>query len=72
MPCSSIHLSHIKTQSLNQEIHNAIGFRHVMDLLAGVKKPLVGHNMLLDLVRRNLRVVHLGRSTCHAISGRGG
>ncbi|KAJ1496421.1 ribonuclease H-like domain-containing protein [Baffinella frigidus] len=35
----------------NKELNDAIGFRHVMDLLGGVKKPLVGHNMLLDLVQ---------------------
>lgn len=42
------------TAAEDKEIEEAIGFRHVMDLLSECKKPLVGHNMLLDLVQVRL------------------
>ena len=32
------------------QMQRAIGFRHVVDLLVSMRKPLVGHNMLLDMM----------------------
>lgn len=37
-------------ETAEREMYEAVGFRHVIDILEECKKPLVGHNMLLDLV----------------------
>jgi len=34
-----------------KQINTAIGFRHVMDLLVAMHKPIIGHNMLLDMMQ---------------------
>jgi hypothetical protein len=38
-------------ETAEKNVFEAIGFRHVIDILAGSNKPLVGHNMILDLVQ---------------------
>jgi hypothetical protein len=38
---------HLRTQA---ELEAAVGFRRVIDVLIEAKKPVVGHNLLLDLV----------------------
>ncbi|KAI9012738.1 ribonuclease H-like domain-containing protein [Gaertneriomyces semiglobifer] len=36
---------------LSEELEQLIGFRKVIDILAHAKKPIVGHNMMLDLLQ---------------------
>ncbi|KAJ2080453.1 hypothetical protein H4R24_003064 [Coemansia sp. RSA 988] len=43
------HTAH-KIKTLNQNIKNARGFCAVIDLLSAARKPVVGHNMLLDVL----------------------
>jgi hypothetical protein len=38
-------------ETAERNVYEAIGFRHVIDILSGSNKPLVGHNMLLDIVQ---------------------
>jgi len=53
--------------SLSQFLSLAISLRH---LLAEVLEIEVIDRFERRLLRQPVRVVHLGRSTCHAISGR--
>jgi hypothetical protein len=39
-----------KKQQIENELREAIGFRHVIDHVIASKKALVGHNMMLDLL----------------------
>ncbi|KAJ2796197.1 hypothetical protein H4R20_005607 [Coemansia guatemalensis] len=39
-----------KIKTLNQNVKNARGFCAVIDLLSAARKPVVGHNMLLDVL----------------------
>lgn len=39
-----------KAQQGDAELEAAVGFRRVIDVLTEAKKPVVGHNLLLDLV----------------------
>jgi DNA polymerase III epsilon subunit-like protein len=43
---------HERARVVNElQLNSAVGFRHVMDLLASTHKPVVGHNMLLDMMQ---------------------
>ncbi|OQR92396.1 Poly(A)-specific ribonuclease PARN-like protein [Achlya hypogyna] len=39
-----------KIDQMNQEVEDAVGFSKVIQLLADAKKPVIGHNCLLDFV----------------------
>ncbi|OQR85662.1 Poly(A)-specific ribonuclease PARN [Thraustotheca clavata] len=39
-----------KIDQMNQEVENAVGFSKVIQLLSDAKKPVIGHNCLLDFV----------------------
>ncbi|EQC40151.1 hypothetical protein SDRG_02801 [Saprolegnia diclina VS20] len=39
-----------KIDTMNQEVEDAIGFSKVIQLLSDAKKPIIGHNCLLDFV----------------------
>ncbi|KAF9178538.1 hypothetical protein BGZ51_007610 [Haplosporangium sp. Z 767] len=38
-----------KLSDLERDIENSIGFRAVIDMLSACKKPIVGHNIVIDL-----------------------
>ncbi|TPX61023.1 hypothetical protein PhCBS80983_g01366 [Powellomyces hirtus] len=40
-----------RTKQLTDELNDLIGFRKVFELLSKSKKPIVGHNMMLDLLQ---------------------
>jgi len=44
-----IHIAKL-TEGFQRELNEAIGFRKVIDALIEAKKPLLGHNMMLDLL----------------------
>jgi poly(A)-specific ribonuclease len=35
---------------VDRELRNAVGFRRILDALIALKKPIVGHNCLLDFL----------------------
>ncbi|KAJ3161809.1 hypothetical protein HDU86_006580 [Geranomyces michiganensis] len=39
-----------KTNVLNDELDTLVGFRKVIELISAAKKPIIGHNMMLDLL----------------------
>ena len=48
-----------------KQLSSAIGFRHVVDVLVAMHKPLVGHNMLLDMMQLE---AHFGRDLPRELS----
>ncbi|KAF9109326.1 hypothetical protein BGX27_007748 [Mortierella sp. AM989] len=46
------HLNSLRSQrqaGIEREVQNAIGFRAIIDLLSASRKPIVGHNIVVDL-----------------------
>ncbi len=41
--------SQSRLETLKNELESLIGFRHIIDALICSKKPIIGHNMLLDM-----------------------